>query len=156
MPSKETDPSGPLEHHLLRAFPQYFRAELAQFLLAFDDRQKMIARELPHLACEAARAVREDDLGLAIAAGIEQDVADRRMARVILEADRDAVVLELELAERHPAALATPAHVDQLLPVRQQLQKRGHGLRRIRMRCSDKRVAAGGQFESGHGGSSGG
>jgi hypothetical protein len=52
----------------------------------FHDRQEMIAGERPHLAGEAAGSVGEQDLGLAAAAGMEEDVADGRMSRVVLEA----------------------------------------------------------------------
>src|SRR6185437_1692586 len=110
----------------------------------------MVARQLPQLAREAAGAVSKNDLSLAIAARVEQNVADRRMARVILEADRHAVVLQLEVAERHPAAFAAPAHVDELLAVGQQLEERGHGMRRVGMGFGSEDVAAGGDSKSGH------
>ena len=61
----------------------------------------------------------QEDLGLAEAAGVEQDLAGRRVARVVLEADAD-----VEVAERDPGRLAAPAHVDDLLLERQQLRER--------------------------------
>ncbi len=67
------------------------------------------------------------------------------MARVVLEVDT-----EPEFAQRNPAALATPAYVDQLLPIGQQFQERGNGLRRIGVGIGEKGVAGGGDAESGH------
>src|SRR5438105_688568 len=85
----------------------------------------MIPRELPKLAREHHVAVGEDQLCLAEAARIPQNLAGRRMTRVILVAD-----VELELAERYPAPLSAPATVHELLLVRQQLPKRRARFRR--------------------------
>ena len=78
----------------------------------------MIARQLSHLAGEAAASIGQDDLGLAVAARIEQDVSDRRMAGVILEADA-----ELEFAQRDPDTLAAPADVNDFLAIGQELEE---------------------------------
>src|ERR1700712_3406928 len=67
------------EQHVLRAFPQHLLAEGLQLLLPFDDGEKVVARERAHATGEAARSVGPDDLGLAVATGVEQDVAARRM-----------------------------------------------------------------------------
>src|SRR5215475_5230574 len=61
-------------------------------------------------------AIGEQDLGFADTAGIEDDLAWRRIARVVLVGDA-----EVEIAERHPHALAAPAHMDHLA-------HEGHGL----------------------------
>jgi hypothetical protein len=63
-------------------------AQFAQVLAPFDHGQEVVARQLPQLAGETAGAVGQDDLGLAVAAGVEQDVARRRVAGGVLEADR--------------------------------------------------------------------
>jgi len=55
----------------------------------------VVARELSGLAREAGLAVGEEDLGLADAAGVEEDLARPGVARRILEADA-----EVEVAER--------------------------------------------------------
>src|SRR6266513_1463630 len=80
----------------------------------------MIPSELSHSAREHHVAVGEDQLCLTEAAGIPEDLARRGMAGVILVAD-----VQLELAERDPAAFAAPAAVHELLLVRQQLAERG-------------------------------
>src|SRR3954467_5586586 len=117
--------SGPGEHDVLRTLPQRLLAERAQVLVALDDREEVVAGELADDAREEAPAVREQDLGLAEAAGVEQDLAGRGVARVVLEADAD-----VELAERDPCRLAAPAHVDDLLLEREQLRERDARLRR--------------------------
>src|SRR4051794_3661920 len=117
--------SCPVEHDVLGTLPQRLLAERAQVLLALHDREEGVARELADDAREQAAPVRAQVRGPAEAAGVEQDLAGRRVARVVLEADA-----ELELAERDPRGLAAPAHVDDLLLVRQQLRERGARLRR--------------------------
>src|SRR5258708_6857368 len=102
------------ESDLLRAFPEDLPAELAQVLDSFVDRGEVVARQLPHLAGEQGRAVREEDLGLADAAGVEQQVPRRGMAGVVLVAE-----VEVERAERDPRRLAAPAGLDQLGAQRQ-------------------------------------
>src|SRR2546429_356917 len=68
-----------------------------------DDRQEVVPCQRPRLAREARLAVREEDLGLADAARIEEDLAGARVARGVLEADA-----EVELAEGNPRRLAAP------------------------------------------------
>src|SRR5690349_881936 len=86
----------------------------------------MVAGQLAELAGEAARAIGEQQLGLAVAAGIPQQLAGGRVAGVVLVADA-----ECEIAQRNPASLAAPARVDDLLAVGQQRAKRRAGLRRV-------------------------
>src|SRR4051794_15490094 len=117
--------SRPVEHDVLRTFPQRLLAERAQVLVALDDSEEVVAGELADDAREQAAAVRQQDLGLAEAARVEQDLAGRGVARVVLEADAD-----VELAQRDPRRLAAPAHVDDLLLEREQLRERGARLRR--------------------------
>jgi hypothetical protein len=73
-----------LEHDVLRALPQGELAERAQILAALGDGQEMIAGELADLAAKIHRAVSQQDLGFADAAGIEDDLARRRMAGGVL------------------------------------------------------------------------
>src|SRR5690349_18441768 len=83
------------EADLLRPAPQHDLAEVLQPVVAVVDRREMVARELPHLAGEERGAVREKDLRLAEAAGVEEKLPGRGMARVVLVAEA-----EVELAER--------------------------------------------------------
>jgi hypothetical protein len=70
----------------LSALPQGQPAELGQLLGTLDDRQQVVAVELPGLAGETDRAVGEQDLGFADAAGVEKELAGRRVARRVLVA----------------------------------------------------------------------
>src|SRR5215510_9065982 len=85
----------------------------------------MVAGELAHLAREMHAAIGEQDLGLADAAGIKDDLARRRIARMVLVGDA-----EIEIAQRHPDTLAAPAHMDRLALERHRLAERGHRPRR--------------------------
>src|ERR1700735_1323826 len=85
----------------------------------------MIARQLTHLAGEMHAAIGQQDFRFADAAGVENDLAGRRIAGVVLV--RDA---EIEIAERHPDPLAAPADVDGLAFERHRLAERRTGLRR--------------------------
>ena len=73
----------------------------------------------------SAVAVREEQLGLADAAGVEQQLARRRVAGRVLGPDP-----ELELAQGDPVRLAAPAAVDDLGLERQQPPERRDGRRR--------------------------
>src|SRR5207247_6918207 len=99
----------------LGALPEHQRAELAELLGASDDRGEVVARQHAGLACELGRPVREQDLRLADAAGIEEQLPRPRVRGRVLRADPD-----VELAERDPAGLPAPAGVDQLALQRQQ------------------------------------
>src|SRR4029079_12385502 len=116
----------PVEHDVQRALPQDRAPELAQLLVAGRDREEVVAGELAHLAREQRAAVGEQDLGLAVAARVEQDLARRGVAGVVLEPQARAHV-----AERDPGRLAAPAHVDDLLAERQQRLERLAGQRGV-------------------------
>ena len=62
----------------------------------------MIAGELAHLARKMHAAIGEQNFGLADAAGIKNDLAGRRIAGVVLEADP-----QRELAQRSGLSLPT-------------------------------------------------
>ena len=59
------------EDDLLRAFPEHPATELAQVLVPLDDRREVVPRERAGLARERDVAVREQELGLADAARVE-------------------------------------------------------------------------------------
>ncbi len=96
-----------------------------QLFLPFDDSEEVVACQLSHFAGETGSAVGKENLGFAVAAGVEENLPRRGVAGVILEAD-----VELEVAQRNPASFTAPAGVDQLLAIGQQLAKFGTGDRR--------------------------
>src|SRR6185312_2899227 len=110
------------ETNRLRSLPEEAASELAQVLAAFDDRREVVAGERPRLAREADVPVREQDLGLADAARIEDELTRVRVARCVLRADAD-----VEVAEGDPAALSAPADVDALRLERKQPPERSDG-----------------------------
>src|SRR5215470_16438185 len=116
-------PSSHLEADILRALPEHGLAECREVFEPGGERDEMVAGELPHLACKMHAAIGEQDLGLADAAGIKDDLAGRRIAGVVFVADA-----EVEIAERHPHALAAPAHMDHLAHERHGLPERRAGL----------------------------
>src|SRR5437868_10309733 len=85
----------------------------------------MVAGKLADLAGEADRAIREEDLSLADAAGIEEDLPWCRKARRVFVAEA-----EIERAERDPAGLTAPPDMDQSLAIGQQALETGAGQRR--------------------------
>src|SRR5947207_6131963 len=109
-----------LKDDVLRSVIQHAPSHLCQLLRAFDHGEEVVARELSNLTREHHVAVRKNQLRFTEAAGIPENFTGRWVARVILVAD-----VELELAERDPAAVAAPAAVHELLLVRQQLAERG-------------------------------
>src|SRR3954469_5777063 len=117
--------SGKLYREILRAFVQRETAELRETLVALDHRREMIPGELADLAREAHRAVREQDLHLADAAGVHEDLPRRGVARVVLEVDAEAI-----LTHRDPGGFAAPAHVHELAADREAFADGGARLRR--------------------------
>src|SRR6266550_2609025 len=114
------------DEEILRALPEREAADLREILVAFDHRREVIARELPDLAREEARAVWKEDLHFGDATGVHEDLPRRGMTRVILEVDAQAL-----LAHGDPRGLAAPAHVHELAPERQHSSDRRDGLRRL-------------------------
>src|SRR5690242_19018877 len=102
------------EGNLLGALPEHEVSELAKMLGAFVDGGEVVAGQLAHLASENAGPVRNQDLSLADPARIHQEVAGRRVARVVLVAE-----VEIQLAERDPGRLAAPTGLDDLRLQRQ-------------------------------------
>ena len=95
-------------------------------LVAFDDRREVVPCECTCLGAEGAVPVREEQLGLAEAARIEQELARRRVAGGVLGADA-----ELALAPGDPVRLAAPAAVDDPVLEREDRPERRDGGRRV-------------------------
>src|SRR2546428_4320816 len=93
----------------LGALPQRQLAELRQLLPAFHEGREVVRGELARLAREVAVAVREEQLRLADAAGIERELTRMWIARRVLRADPEVAV-----APRDPVRLAAPAAMDDL------------------------------------------
>src|SRR4029077_5839611 len=108
-----------------RALPEDERPELAQLLGPFDDRREVVSCQHAGFAREMSRAVGEEDLGLADAAGVEEQFAGVRVAGRVLGPDPD-----VQLTERNPAGLAAPTCVEHLALERQQPPKSCNRLRR--------------------------
>src|SRR6185503_10523418 len=86
-------------------------------VIALDDGEEVVAGKLADDAGEHRPAVREQELGLADAAGVPEDLAGRRMTGRVLRVAADA---DVEVAERDPGGLAAPADMDDLAVERQQ------------------------------------
>src|SRR5262245_53845851 len=97
------------ERDVLCPFPEHPAAELAQVLAPVDDRREVVPGKRSGFARERDVAVCQEELGLADAARIEDDLARARVARRVLRPDAD-----VEVAHRDPAALSRPADVDDL------------------------------------------
>src|SRR5687768_2829404 len=121
----EASPLRLAEGDVLGAVPEHPSAQLTQVLVAGDDRGEVIPRECTRLARERDVAVREQELGLADATGVEDQLAGTRVARGVLRPDA-----HVEVAHRDPPALARPAHVDDLRVERQHLAEGRDGLGR--------------------------
>ena len=72
------------DDEVLRALPEREAPELRETLVALGHGREMIAGELADLAREERRAIREQDLGLGDPAWVEEDLAGRGMAGVVL------------------------------------------------------------------------
>jgi hypothetical protein len=129
----------------LGALPQREPAQIQQLVQSIDQRQEMVARQLAELAGETHATIREQDFGLAEAAGIENELAGRRVARGVLNRKIQRLV-----AERDPAPFAAPADMDDLLAVGQQGLEIGAGLRRqVRLQARTEAERACGDIQVG-------
>src|ERR1700716_2218478 len=79
--------SDKLDREVLRAFPQRLTTDLGEVLGPLCHGREVISRELADLAAEVRRAVREQNLHLADAPRIDQHLAGRGIAGVILVID---------------------------------------------------------------------
>ena len=87
---------------------------------------KWLPASTPAFEANCAVAVREKQLRLAHAAGIEQQLARRGVGRRVLRADA-----QLSVTPRDPGRLAAPANVDHPLLERQDRPERGDRERRV-------------------------
>src|SRR5215210_2798592 len=99
-----------IEDYVLGPLPEHQLPELAQVLAPAHDGQEVVACQLPDDAGEPRTAVGEEDLRLAVAAGVEEYFAGSGEAGVVLEADAD-----VEVAQRDPGRLPAPTDVDDLV-----------------------------------------
>src|SRR5215469_10036650 len=113
---------------------------------SLDDGQEVIASQLPDLAAEAHAAVGQQDLGLAHAAGVKEELTRSGVARRVLVAEA-----EIKSTEWDPACLSAPPHVDQVLAVRQHALKSGASQRgRGVFKASPERERANGDADIYH------
>src|SRR5882762_1189712 len=98
----------------------------------------MVSGELTHFAGEVYPAIGQQNLGLADAARIKDDLTRGRIAGVIFIPDA-----KVEIAERKPDALAAPPDMDHLTFERHRAAKRGTGLGRqlIFETCVERELA---------------
>src|SRR5207302_914413 len=80
------------ELNALGAVPQRELAEPRQLLRAFDDRREVVRPQLTGLRREVAVAVRHQQLGLALPARVEGELAGVRVRRRVLRADAEVAV----------------------------------------------------------------
>src|SRR5205823_1916501 len=94
-----------------RAFPEREPTDLRELCVAFDDRREVVSGKLPHLAREHRRAVREQDLHLREAAGIDEHLAGGRVTRVILEIHPESLLPHRDPGRfaAHPAPIRRAA-----------------------------------------------
>ena len=117
----------------LGSVPQDEFSQLHQVFPTLNHGQEMVSRERAHLTREPAASIDEQDLGLAEAPGIEQNVAPRRMARRVLESESG-----VEVPEGNPDRFPAPARVNDLVLERKESAKRLAGRRRhlqLELRC---------------------
>src|SRR5260370_23684483 len=108
----------------------------------------MIAGKLSHLARKMHAAIGQQNFGFADAAGIEDDLAGRGIAGVVLVTDA-----KIESSERHPDPLAAPAHMDGLALERHGFTKGRAGLgRQLLLEAGLEREVAGVDDELAHSG----
>src|SRR5919199_903384 len=79
-----------------------------------DHGEEVVSGELSDHAAEPAAPVRQEILGLAVAARVEQHLPRRGMTRVVLEFQPG-----VGFAQRDPHRLAAPAYVDHAVRVRE-------------------------------------
>src|SRR5262245_61560803 len=110
----------------LGAFPERQAPERRELLEPLDDRGEVVPGERAGLRRERAVAVREQQLGLADAARVEQELARRGVARGVLCPDP-----ELAVTPRNPVGLAAPAAVDDPVLEREDRAERRDGRGRV-------------------------
>src|SRR6185437_7106192 len=124
-PRRRARLSGEFEPDVLLTTEKRLAPEGVDIFEALGEGQEVVARKRSRLRREAHIAVGQQELRLADAARIEDDLARRRVAGVVFK--RDA---KIELAERDPDAFAAPANVNDLADERHVLEEGRHSLRR--------------------------
>src|SRR6185437_9637018 len=138
--------SGELEPDVLLALEKRLASESIDIFKARGEGQEVVAREGPGLRGEAHIAVGQQQLRLADAARVEDDLARRRIAGVVLKRDP-----EIQVAERHPHALAAPANVNDLADKRHMLDEGRHRFwRGLVLEITAKRIRPGNDFDFVH------
>jgi hypothetical protein len=99
-PERRSPASNQAKFNRLSALPQGQSAELGQVLDSFYDGQEVVASKLPDLAGETDAAIGEQDLSLADAAGVEEELTRGGIARRALVAEA-----EVKPTEWDPASL---------------------------------------------------
>ena len=113
---------------------------------SFYNGEEVIASKLPDLAGETDAAIGEQDLSLADAAGVEEELTRGGIARRALVAEA-----EVKPTEWDPACFAAPPHVDQALPVWQHALKSGASQRGgVAFKASPERKCADGDKDISH------
>src|SRR5207245_5988218 len=113
------------ENDLLCTFPEDSTAEHFQLISPLLDGGEMITRQGPGLAPEGREPIGKEDLGLADPTWIEQELPRSWIGRVILVFNPG-----IEVTQRHPGRLTTPARLAQLSAQRKELSHRLTGPRR--------------------------
>ncbi len=111
-----------MEDDLFRAFPKDLPTQGSQIVRSFGNGKEMVAGQLTDFAGEADPAIGEQNLGLADAARVKQDLTRCWETGVVFETQA-----QIERAEGDPAGLATPSNMDDAFPIRQQTAKFGAG-----------------------------
>jgi len=99
--------SGFFEDDVLSPFPEHATAELLEELATSLDGGEVIPRQRSSLAPEGGLAIRKDDLSLADAARVDQQLAGSGVGGRVLVAEPG-----LQISERDPRRLAAPARLD--------------------------------------------
>ncbi len=92
--------------------------------MAFDHGKKMIPCELTLFAGKTGTAIGKQEFSFTVSPRVQQNISTGRMARVVFKFQA-----EVQIAQRNPNSLSTPAAMNHLLAVWQQFQESGSGLR---------------------------
>lgn len=114
---------GQFHNNVLRTFPQCLAPKHVEVLEARRERDEMVGWKLAGFRRKMHVAVRQEDFRLAYAAWIQDDLAGSRIARAVFEADT-----KVQVVQRNPYTLATPACVYDLASERHVPAKRLAGL----------------------------
>src|SRR6185312_16152519 len=126
-PVARTPPAGRAsdlaERDRLRAFPESASTQLFELLLPLDERRKVVRPQVSGLRREGAVPVGKEQLGFALTARVESELAGVRVRGRILRPDP-----EIPVSPWDPVRLAAPAAVDDSLVKGEDASKRSHRL----------------------------